>query len=259
MSAGPRAHERQWPTIPASPQPRPRRTSPDPHPGRRPGRAPGRRWSLDVSSRFGRAARGALALTVLSGVAIACSGTAPSSPAGGDGLGASQPPVATAGTPASAPTAAGSAGSATGHVGATLTVTMLGGDKADVTLVKVVDPATVTDANNAAPAGARWVGLEITTVDHSSGAGGQQVLVDGVGSDGKPLTTDAVFQGSSHEIGAFTECTSPGSFMDTDQPNTICPAFLVPTGVTLTTVGAKVGGAEIGDPAAVDQAVWMVP
>ena len=51
---------------------------------------------------------------------------------------------------------------------------MLGGDKADVTLVKVVDPATVTDANNAAPAGARWVGLEITTVDHSSDAAGNR-------------------------------------------------------------------------------------
>jgi len=117
----------------------------------------------------------------------------------------------------------------------------------------------VPDANNAAPAGARWVGLEITTVDHATDAAGQQVLVDGMGSDGKPLTTDAVFQGFSHEIGAFTECTSPGSTMDTDQPNTICPAFLVPTGVTLTSVGAKVGGAELADPAAVDQAVWTVP
>ena len=89
--------------------------------------------------------------------------------------------------------------------------------------------------------GARWVGLEITTVDRSSGASGDQVLVDGIGSDGQPLTTDAVFQGSSHEIGAFTECTSMGSTMETGQANTICPAFLVPTGVTLKSVGARVG------------------
>ncbi len=189
---------------------------------------------------------------------MACSGTAPSLATGNGGSGASPAAVAAAATQGSTPAAEGSA-SATGHVGATLTVTILGGDKADVTLVKVVDPATVTDANNAAPAGARWVGLEITTVDHSSDAAGQQVLVDGMGSDGKPLTTDAVFQGFAHEIGAFRECTSPGSTMDADQPNTICPAFLVPVGVTLTKVGAKVGGAEIGDPTAADQAVWTVP
>jgi hypothetical protein len=210
-------------------------------------------------NRSSKAARGALALAVLSVVAVACSGSSSSSPTGGGGLGASQPPAAIAGTPGSAPAAAGSAGVVTGHVGDTLTVTMLGGDTADVTLVKVVDPATVTDANNAAPAGARWVGLEITTVDHSSGASGDQVLVDGIGSDGQPLTTDAVFQGSSHEIGAFTECTSMGSFMETDQANTICPAFLVPTGVTLTSVGVRVGGAEIAETTAVDQATWMVP
>ncbi|MFI5259938.1 MAG: hypothetical protein ACHQ01_10080 [Candidatus Limnocylindrales bacterium] len=212
-----------------------------------------------MSSSSSRAVRGALALAVLSVVAVACSGSSSGSPTGGGGLGTSQPPVVIAGTPSSAPAGAGSAGVVSGHVGDTLTVTMLGGDKADVTLVKVVDPATVTDANNAAPAGARWVGLEVTTVDHSSGASGDQVLVDGIGSDGQPLTTDAVFQGSSHEIGAFTECTSMGSFMETDQANTICPAFLVPTGVTLASVGAKVGGAEIAETTAVDQVSWKVP
>jgi hypothetical protein len=210
-------------------------------------------------NRSSAAARGALALAVLSVVAVACSGSSSSSLPGGGGVGTSQPPAAIAGTPESAPAAAGSAGVVTGHVGDTLTVTMLGGDKAEIAFVKVVDPATVADANNAAPAGARWVGLEVTTVDHSSGASGQQVLVDGIGSDGQPLTTDSVFQGSSHEIGAFTECTSMGSFMETDQANTICPAFLVPTGVTLTSVGANVGGAEIAETTAVDQAIWKIP
>lgn len=209
--------------------------------------------------RSSRAARGALALAFLSVVAVACSGGSSNSPTSGGDVGTSVPLPATAGTPGSAPAAAGSAGVVTGHVGDTLNVAILGGDKADVTLVKVVDPATVTDANNAAPAGARWVGLDITTVDHSAYSAGEQVLVDGVGSDGKPLTTDAIFQGFSHQIGAFTECTSIGSTMETDQPNTICPAFLVPTGVTLISVGAKVGGAEIFEPTAVDQATWKVP
>jgi len=147
----------------------------------------------------------------------------------------------------------------TGHVGDKLTVIMLGGAKAELTLVKVVDPATVVhpDVDNS-PTGARWVGLEITAVDHSPFAAQEQVLVDGIGSDGNPLTTDAKFAGFSHEIGAFAECTSAGS-IDPDKSYTMCPAFLLPTGVTLKSVGAKVGGAEIGEATAVDQAIWMVP
>jgi hypothetical protein len=82
--------------------------------------------------------------------------------------------------------------------------------------------------------------------------------VDGIGSDGNTLTTLAMFKGFSHEIGAFAECTWAGS-IDPDKSYTMCPAFLLPTGVTLKSVGAKVGGAEIGEATAVDQAVWMVP
>jgi hypothetical protein len=136
---------------------------------------------------------------------------------------------------------------------------MLGGAKAELTLVKVVDPATVVhpDVDNS-PAGARWVGLEVTAVDHSPFAAQEQVLVDGIGSDGNTLTTLAMFKGFSHEIGAFAECTWAGS-IDPDKSYTMCPAFLLPTGVTLKSVGAKVGGAEIGEATAVDQAVWMVP
>jgi len=204
------------------------------------------------------ARRGALALVALSLVVAACSGSSSSAPAGAGALGASQPPTDTAGMPGSAPAASGSAGPVTGHVGDKLTVIMLGGAKADLTLVKVADPATVTDATDAAPAGSRWVGLEVTAVDHSPFAAQEQVLVDGIGSDGNILTTDAIFAGFSHEIGAFAECTWAGS-IDPDQSYTMCPAFLLPTGVTLKSVGAKVGGAEIGEATAVDQAVWMVP
>ena len=204
------------------------------------------------------ARRGALALVALSLVVAACSASSSSAPAGAGALGASQPPADTAGMPGSAPAASGSAGPVTGHVGDKLTVIMLGGAKADLTLVKVADPATVTDATDAAPAGSRWVGLEVTAVDHSPFAAQEQVLVDGIGSDGKILTTDAIFAGFSHEIGAFAECTWAGS-IDPDQSYTMCPAFLLPTGVTLKSVGAKAGGAEIGEATAVDQAVWMVP
>jgi hypothetical protein len=205
------------------------------------------------------AVRGTLALAVLSIVAVACSGASSNSPAGGGDVGTSVPLGATAGVPGSTPAPAGSPGVVTGHVGDKLTVIMLGGAKAELTLVKVVDPATVVhpDVDNS-PAGARWVGLEVTAVDHSPFAAQEQVLVDGIGSDGNTLTTLAIFKGFSHEIGAFAECTWAGS-IDPDKSYTMCPAFLLPTGVTLKSVGAKVGGAEIGEATAVDQAVWMVP
>ena len=205
-----------------------------------------------------RTARGALALAILSIVAVACS-SGSASPANGGDSGTSVPLGVTAGAPGSAPAADGTPGVVTGHVGDKLTVIMLGGAKAELTLVKVVDPATVVhpDVDNS-PAGARWVGLEVTANDHSAFAGQEQVLVDGIGSDGNPLTTDAKFAGFSHEIGAFAECTPAGS-IDPDKAYTMCPAFLVPTGVTLKSVGAKVGGAEIGETTAVDQAIWMVP
>jgi hypothetical protein len=208
--------------------------------------------------RSSKAVRGALTMTVLSVVAIACSGGSPTSATDGGGLGTDQPQLATDGAPGSTPAPAGSPVVVTGHVGDKLTVIMLSGAKAELTLVKVADPATVTDATDAAPAGSRWVGLEVTAVDHSPFAGQEQVLIDGIGSDGKILTTDAVFAGYSHEIGAFAECTSAGS-IDPDKSYTMCPAFLVPNGVTLKSVGAKVGGAEIGETTAVDQAIWMVP
>jgi hypothetical protein len=210
-------------------------------------------------NRSSRTARGALALAVLSFVAVACSGGSSTSSTGGGDVGTSQPPAVTAGAPGSAPAPAGSPGVVTGHVGDKLTVIMLGGATADLTLVKVADPATLTDADvNNSPAGARWVGLELITVDHSAFAGQEQVLVDGIGSDGKTLTTEAIFKGFSHEIGPFAECTPAGS-IDTDQAYTMCPAFLVPSGVTLKSVGAKAGGAEISELTAVDQAIWMVP
>ncbi len=211
-------------------------------------------------NRSSRTARGALALAVLSFVAAACSGSSSTSPTGGGDVGTSQPPAVPADAPGSAPAPAGSPGVVTGHVGDKLIATMLSGNTADLTLVKVADPATLVevDVNNAAPAGTRWVGLEITSVDHSPIAGQESVQVDGTGSDGKTLTPGAIVQGFSHTLSPFKECTPAGA-QDTDQTNTMCTGFLVPTGVTLKSVGAKVGGAEIFEPTAVDQAIWMVP
>jgi len=209
-------------------------------------------------NRSSRTTLGALALAVLSIVAVACSGGSSNSPLSGGGLDASQPPAA--GVLGSTAGANGSPVVVTGHVGDKLTVVMLGGAKADLTLVKVADPATLVevDVNSAAPAGTRWVGLEITSVDHSPFAGQESVQVDGIASDGKTLTTNAVVASSSRMLGAFKECTPAGS-QDPDKQVTLCTGFLVPTGVTLKSVGAKVGGAEIFEPTATDQAIWTVP
>ncbi|MDR3546102.1 MAG: hypothetical protein P4L30_10100, partial [Candidatus Limnocylindrales bacterium] len=94
-----------------------------------------------MSNRFSKAARGALALAVLSILAVACSGASSTSPNGGGDVGTSAPLGAAAGAPGSAPAADGSPVVVTGHVGDKLTVIMLGGAKADLTLVKVADPA----------------------------------------------------------------------------------------------------------------------
>ncbi len=211
-----------------------------------------------MNYRSSRTTLGALALAVLSIVAVACSGGSANSPLGGGGLDTSQPPAG--GVLGSTAGANGSPVVVTGHLGDKLTVIMLGGAKAELTLVKVADPATLVevDVDSAAPAGTRWVGLEVTSVDHSPSAGQESVQVDGIGSDGKILTPGEVVANYSRTIGAFKECTPAGS-QGPDQQVTLCTGFVVPTGVTLKSVGAKVGGAEIFETTAVDQAVWMVP
>ncbi len=45
----------------------------------------------------------------------------------------------------------------------------------------------------------------------------------------------------------------------TGQPYTLSTGLLVPTGVTVTNVGIRVGGAEIFETTATDQATWAVP
>ena len=51
----------------------------------------------------------------------------------------------------------------------------------------------------------------------------------------------------------------PAGSQGPDQQVTLCTGFVVPTGVTLKSVGAKVGGAEIFETTATDQAIWTVP
>ena len=197
-------------------------------------------------------------------VVSACSGGGSSTPTGVAGGSVAQADAVSPAVASTSPSssAGGSAGPSTGHVGDTLSFSELGGDKVEATLVKVIDPATPTDASDAAPPGTRFVGLGTTIVDHSPDIAGQDYEIDGFGSDGHRLTPDKVFQNSTHVMKTFAGCTPPSDGLMDQQPGqpwTSCDALLVPTGVTLASVGLRVGGAEIDQATATDQATWAVP
>lgn len=165
-------------------------------------------------------------------------------------------PTVGAGATANAP--------ATGHVGDTLKFAEFGShSEIDATLVKVFDPAVPVDASTTLPAGAHWVGVEMSITNNDSDISGQSSTVDATASDGSQLTTDQVYEGFSRPIGDFEGCTdNPDTEQDAQQgvPYTNCQAFVVPNGQTLKQVGLKVGGAEIYMSLVPnDQAVWLVP
>ena len=184
----------------------------------------------------------------------ACSGGGAATGGDSGGSGAATTPVGTGA--AGATPGAASSGAVTGHVGDKLT--FYGGlsDQAvDVTLVKIFDPATPTDASTAAlPSGARWVGVETTIDNHSSQAGNELLTLDGTASDGTKLTTLDDYQGFSRPIGAFQGCTPTSPTDESGVPFTSCDAFVVTDGQTLVQVGFNV--AQLGQ---TDQATWTLP
>jgi hypothetical protein len=147
--------------------------------------------------------------------------------------------------------ATGATGATTGHLGDTLTYTDLAGDQIDVTLVRLTDPASPTDANNAAVAGSRWVGLQMTIDNHEIAPSDDSVQADGTGSDGQRYGFN-----TSYHIGGFDGCTATVASAAAGQTATFCAGFMVPTGVTVVGVGYSVAGADIGAP---DDLTWIVP
>lgn len=186
------------------------------------------------------------AICVVSLGLAACSGSTATAQ---DGTGGGQPAAGTSPAPGgSVPLA----GAATGHVGATLTWASGGGNTVDVTLVKITDPATASDAP---PAGDRWVGVEMTILDHAGDASSfDSVRADGRGSDGARYGVAGAPDAGYH-VGSFTGCT-PSSGYTPGQPETFCAGFAVPTGVTVASVGYSVVGVDIGAP---DDLVWTLP
>lgn len=169
------------------------------------------------------------------------------------------PIVAACGNPASAPAAdtgspsidaSEASAKSTGHLGDTLTYRDIAGTAFDVTLLKVVDPATVP-STNAASAGSRWVGLVITIDDHGGPPDADSQAADGTGSDGQRYGFN-----TSYHIGTFSECSPTVASAGAGQTATFCAGFMVPTGVTVVSVGYSVAGADIGSP---DTLTWSVP
>ena len=203
--------------------------------------------------RPGRIAQGGAAFVLSAMLAAACGAAAGTPSNSGAPAGASDLPPATLGTSTAPPASPAATGLATGHVGDTLTFTNFGGDEVDVTLDSVVDPATSSDPNNTPPAGSHWVGLEVTVNNHSPYVAEQLAIFDGMGSDGTQIDPNA----TAYSIGGFTGCTESTGDNQTGVPYTLCTGLLVPDGITVTQIGARVGGAEIGGMA--DQATWTNP
>ena len=189
----------------------------------------------------------AFAVVALTFAVAACGATGSSGtgsqPAGG--VGPTLPPGGTV----VATAAGGGAGPVTGHVGAKLTFPFLG-TTVDVTLVKVTDPVVLAD-DTTAPAGTRWVGAEIIITNRSPDIASEGDGADAIGSDGQTIIGDDVLFSAG-----FAGCTpTPGDPMDVQpgEPYTACMAIPVPTGITVASVGFRLGAG------AVDQATWSIP
>jgi hypothetical protein len=201
-----------------------------------------------MSSQMRRPNRAGIASAVLVAVVAACGGPAGAAPSGVVGtFGGSSQPATTAGS--SAPmSSTGASAVTTGHVGDTLTWVSSGGNRVDVTVVKITDPAT-TPAS--VPAGDRWVGVQLTVNDHAGDASNfDSQAVDGMGSDGSRYGANTAYR-----ISAFDGCT-PAIQYTPGQPETFCTGVALPTGVTVAGIGYSVEGVDIG---ASDDLTWTVP
>ncbi len=121
-----------------------------------------------------------------------------------------------------------------------------------MTLVRVIDPATPTDPNNAAAAGSRWVGFKLTVV--VNGPDSNTGVVFAIGSDGKPYGYN-----SSYTLGNTADCTeteiSESGGAQEGKPETICPGTMIPTGVSV----AKIAFSGLGTESGTGVVYWTVP
>jgi hypothetical protein len=205
-----------------------------------------------ITRSLGRAYVAVLSLVTVVAACGASAGTTPTGAAGAVGptgtLAPSSQPLETAGSTAPMAPPGSSSPATTGHVGDTLTWVSIGGNDVDVTVVKVTDPAT---SPASMPAGDRWVGVQLTIDDHGGDARNfDSQAVDGMGSDGTRYGAN-----TSYHISSFDGCTAATQYT-AGTPETFCTGFLLPTGVTVASVGYSVVGVDIGAP---DDLTWTVP
>jgi hypothetical protein len=133
------------------------------------------------------------------------------------------------GSTATTTTGGGSSGAA--PVGTTQSTQTSAEDPEKVTLVKVTDPASQTDPNNAPYAGMRWVGLQFTVVVNGPDSLAGAYFI--IGSDGMTYGFN-----TAQSIGGFSGCTQ----VPTDgqakegKPSTLCVGDMLPTGVQVAKV-----------------------
>jgi hypothetical protein len=204
-------------------------------------------------STFGRIGLGATAGLFV--VALtACGGSSkPSSSAQSNSSATAAPngsPATNSGSGATTTPAGG--GSSTGHLGDTLTHPSQF-DKTDietVTLSKIVDPATAAAGGTTPDPGNRFVGLIMSISDSGIDAPDAQDQALATGSDGKVYEINADIEGN------FVGCTSTLSDLKPNQKATFCPAFMLPTGVTITKVGYSLHGSQAS---IAPEITWTVP
>jgi hypothetical protein len=130
-----------------------------------------------------------------------------------------------------ATTSGGGSSGAAPPVGTTQSTTSAATDPEKVTLVKITDPATQTDPNNAPYAGMRWVGLEITIVVNGPDSPAGSYFI--IGSDGMTYGFN-----TSQMIGGFSGCTQVPADGNPKEgkPLTMCGGDMLPTNVQVAKV-----------------------
>jgi hypothetical protein len=128
-------------------------------------------------------------------------------------------------------TTSGGGSSGAAPLGTTQSTTTSAEDPEKVTLVKVTDPASQTDPNNAPYAGMRWVGMQFTVVVNGpdSLAGAPFII----GSDGMTYGFN-----TAQNIGGFSGCTQvPADGQAKEgKPSTLCVGAMLPTNVQVAKV-----------------------
>ena len=156
----------------------------------------------------------------------------------------SSAPLATSGANGQ-PTAAPTTSIPVAHVGSTVRVSS-GSKSANVTVSKLIDPATGASEFSNPDSGKRFVAVGLTVTASSTVEGDANIDVTLIGSDNQTYTADfdAVQGCTDFDHGSFT--------LSTGESATGCVNFQVPTGVFVTKVrfapdGGMVPGSVIGE------------